>query len=91
MQITLSCEPQELPLLQATTMSELTKLQREGPREEEIKGAVEAYRRDRETAQRTNSYWLHRLVPVGALRTRERVLTALLVHTVCRFVDQSVG
>lgn len=61
-QITLSCEPQELPLLQSTTMSELKKLQEEGPRPEEIRGAVEADRRDRETAERTNAYWLHRCV-----------------------------
>ena len=41
-QITLSCEPQELPLLRATTLSELKRLQETGPREDEIKGAVEA-------------------------------------------------
>ncbi|CAM9691194.1 unnamed protein product [Scytosiphon promiscuus] len=59
--ITLSCEPQELPLLRATTLSELKRLQELGPREDEIKGAVEADRRDRETAERTNAYWLHTL------------------------------
>ncbi|CAN0480711.1 unnamed protein product, partial [Laminaria digitata] len=58
-QITLSCEPQEVPLLQATTMSELRKLQEDGPREDEIRAAVEADRRDMETAERTNAYWLH--------------------------------
>lgn len=58
-QITLSCEPQELPLLRATTLSEIKRLQDSGPREDEIKGAVEADRRDRETAERTNAYWLH--------------------------------
>lgn len=47
-------------MLKETTMSELKKLQAEGPREEEIKGAVEADRRDRETAERTNVYWLQR-------------------------------
>ncbi|CAM9595638.1 unnamed protein product [Ascophyllum nodosum] len=57
--ITLSCEPQELPMLQETALSELRKLQREGPREDEIRGALEADRRDRETAERTNSYWLN--------------------------------
>lgn len=63
MQITLSCEPQEVPLLQATTMSELRKLQEDGPREDEIRAAVEADRRDMETAERTNAYWLHTYVP----------------------------
>lgn len=29
---------------------------------DEIKGAVEADRRDRETAERTNAYWLHTCV-----------------------------
>lgn len=47
-------------MLKETTMSELKKLQVEGPQEEEIKGAVEADRRDRETAERTNAYWLQR-------------------------------
>ena len=47
-------------MLQETALSELRKLQREGPREDEIRGALEADRRDRETAERTNSYWLNR-------------------------------
>ncbi|CAM9334409.1 unnamed protein product [Ectocarpus fasciculatus] len=59
--ITLSCEPQELPLLRATTLSEIKRLQQSGPREDEIRGAVEADRRDSETAERTNAYWLHTL------------------------------
>lgn len=61
-QITLSCEPQEVPLLQATTISELRKLQEDGPREDEIRAAVEADRRNMETAERTNAYWLHTYV-----------------------------
>ncbi|CAM9743444.1 unnamed protein product [Ectocarpus sp. 12 AP-2014] len=59
--ITLSCEPQELPLLRATTLSEIKRLQQTGPRQDEIRGAVEADRRDSETAERTNAYWLHTL------------------------------
>lgn len=61
-QITLSCEPQELPLLRATTLSEIKRLQQSGPREDDIRGAVEADRRDSETAERTNAYWLHTCV-----------------------------
>ena len=83
MQITLSCEPQEVPLLQATTMSELRKLQEDGPREDEIRAAVEADRRDMETAERTNAYWLHTCAVCGIAK---KTCAAFFVHCVCFIV-----
>ena len=46
-------------------MTELRKLQEDGPRDDEIRAAVEADKRDMETAERTNSYWLHTCAVCG--------------------------
>lgn len=66
-------------------MAELKKLQEEGPRQEEINGAVEADRRERETAERTNSYWLHWCVYFRGGRVRacsSLILWAVIVSVV---------
>ncbi|CAM9682109.1 unnamed protein product, partial [Discosporangium mesarthrocarpum] len=57
--VSLTCNPEDVSLLHAKTLEELERLQEVGPSSEEIQGAIEADRRDRETAERTNTYWLN--------------------------------
>mmetsp|Transcript_27120 Transcript_27120/g.35553 ORF Transcript_27120/g.35553 Transcript_27120/m.35553 type:complete len:264 (+) Transcript_27120:1116-1907(+) len=55
--ITLTCKPKDVESIHAKIMQDIEDLAKSGPTEEEVKHAVEAHKRERETAMRTNAYW----------------------------------
>ncbi|CAM9215205.1 unnamed protein product [Phaeothamnion confervicola] len=56
--VSLTCRPGDAAEIRGHVVEEVRRLQAEGPTETEVKNAVQADRRDRETQMRTNSFWL---------------------------------
>jgi len=55
------CHPDSIPMLAATVLSEIEKIMKRGPSEEDLAKVKETLIRGRETAMKENSFWLSAL------------------------------